>query len=85
MFYCSYPRISSNLFKEYDWFDFYRDAKESIPPNMLESRGYEVSVSMFVYSDLEGDNSTRRSHTGVLIFINKSPIQWYNKMQATVE
>ena len=36
IFNCSYPIISSKLFKEYDWFDFYRDAKEAIPPEMPE-------------------------------------------------
>ena len=39
MFDCSYPNISEKLFKSYDWFDFYRDAKEAILPNMPEPRG----------------------------------------------
>ena len=39
IFECSYPRISSNLFKEYDWFGYYRDSKEDITTNMTESRG----------------------------------------------
>ena len=83
MFNCRYPKISSNLSKEYYWFGFYRYLKESILPNMPESRGHEVSISMFVDSDLEGDKSTRRSQTGELIFINKSPIHWYSKRQET--
>ena len=74
IFDCSYPRISSKIFKEYDWFDFYRYSKEYIHPNMTESGGQEIYISMFVYADLEGDNSTRRIQMGVLIFINKSPI-----------
>ena len=85
MFNCSYPIISSNIFKEYNWFDLYRDAKESIRPNMPESRGQKVSISMFVDDDIAGDKSTRRSQTGVLIFINKSPIHWYIKRQSTFE
>ena len=40
---------------------------------------------MFVDSDLEGDKSTRRSQTGALIFINKSPMHWYIMRQVTVE
>ena len=28
---------------------------------------------------------TRRSHNGVLIFINKASIQWFSKQQNTVE
>ena len=52
---------------------------------MTESRGHKVSISMFVHDDLARDKSTRRSQTGVLIFINKDPIHWYSKSQATVE
>ena len=69
-FYCSYPIISYKLFKEHDWFDFYRDEKEAITPNIPESRGNKVYISMFVDAELAGINSTRRSQTGVLIFIN---------------
>ena len=65
MFNYIYPRISSKLFKEYKWFDFYRDAKEDIPPNMPESRVHEVSISMFVDSDLAVDKFARRSQVGV--------------------
>ena len=73
------------LFKECDWFDFYSDAKEDINPNSPESRGHEVSISMLVDVELEGDKSTRRIHTGVFIFISKDPIHWYIKRQATIE
>ena len=74
MFDCRYPRISSKLFKEYNWFDLYRDAKEDTTPNTTESRVNEISISMFVDAYLAGYNYTRRIQTGVLIFINKSPI-----------
>ena len=39
MFDCSDPAIPANRFKRYDWQDFYKDAKEAIPPNMPEPRG----------------------------------------------
>ena len=84
MFNCSYPRISSKIFKECDWFDFYRDAKEDIPPNITESRGHIVYFFMFVDADLAGDKSSRRSQIRILIFINKAPIHWYSKRQVTV-
>ena len=83
MFDCSYPIISHEFFNEYDWFCFYRGAKEAIPPNMHESRGHEVSISVFVDADLSGDKYTRRSQTGVLICINKASVYWYRKRQAT--
>ena len=40
---------------------------------------------MFSDADLAGHKSTRRSHTGELISINKAPIRWYSKRQETVE
>ena len=85
MFDPDHPRISPNRFKSYDWFDFYRDAEECIPPNMPEARGLHISISVFVDADLAGDTSTRRSQTGILIFINKAPILYFSKRQPTVE
>ena len=32
LFDSAYPKVKESWFKEYDWFDFYRDAKEPIPP-----------------------------------------------------
>ena len=52
---------------------------------MNESREQEVSITMFVDADLAGDKFTRRSQTGVFIFINKANIHWYIKRQANVE
>ena len=61
------------------------DAEEDIPPNMPKARVHKVSISMFVDFDLSGDNSTRRSQTWVLIFINKAPIYWYRKRWENIE
>ena len=36
-------------------------------------------------ADHEGNLLTRRSHTGILIFVNNSPMIWYSKLQNTVE
>ena len=44
-----------------------------------------VSTHCFVYSDHAGDKVTRRSQTGILIFVNRAPIVWYSKRQNTVE
>ena len=76
MFDCSYPRIRYKLFNEYELFDFYRDAKEAIPPNIPDLSGHKVSISMFVEADLAGGNFNRRSQTVVLVFMNKYPIHW---------
>ena len=42
-------------------------------------------TTCFVDADHAGCRLTRRSHSGVLIFVNRAPIIWYSKRQATVE
>jgi hypothetical protein len=44
-----------------------------------------VQLNVFVDADHAGNRVTRRSHTGVLLYINSAPILWYTKAQATVE
>jgi hypothetical protein len=72
-------------FKKYDWTDFYPNAKEPIPPNQPEPRGNTVQINAFVDADHAGNRITRRSHTGILIYLNSAPIIWYSKAQSTVE
>ena len=80
-----YPKIKEKWFQEYDWFDFYRDAKEAIPPNMPEARGRDVIITCFVDANHAGNQKDRRSQTGILIFVNRAPVHWYSKRQSTVE
>ena len=82
---CGYPKVSESWFKEYDWFDFYREAKEPIPTNKPEERGKHVVITCFVDANHAGDRTDRRSHTGILLFVNKAPTHWYSKKQSTVE
>lgn len=79
------PLISEKMFKEYDWQDFYRDAKEAIPKDAPTPRGRSVSTHSFVDADHASNTVTRRSQTGVLIFINSAPIMFFSKKQNTVE
>ena len=72
-------------FKSYDWTSFYHDAKEAIPPNAPEARGQAVQINIFCDSDHASNKVTRRSHTGILIYLNDTPIIWYSKAQNTVE
>ena len=85
MFDSSQPRLDERWFTKYDWQDFYRDAKESIPLNMPEARGRSVTISCFEDANHAGDVVDRRSQTGILIFMNRAPIIWYSKRQASVE
>ena len=74
MFDMDHPVIGKDRFKSYDWFDFYRDAEEAIPPNIPEARGLPMSISTFVDAGLAANISKRRSQTIVLIFCCKAPI-----------
>ena len=80
-----HPNIDERAFKEHDWYEFYRDAKERMPSDSPKPRSNMVSTHCFVDSDHAGDNVTRRSQTGILIFVNRAPILWYSKQQNTVE
>jgi len=44
-----------------------------------------VQISCFVDADHAANRQTRKSQTGILMFVNKAPISWYSKRQATVE
>jgi hypothetical protein len=68
-----------------DWTDFLGDVSEAIPPKMPKPRGNPVNTTCFVDANHAGNLVTRRSQTGILIFVMKSPIVWYSKRQNTVE
>ena len=68
-----------------DWVEFYGDVKEETAPFTPEPLGNAVDVRCFVDADHAGNLITRRSHTGIIIFIQNSPIIWYSKKQNTVE
>ena len=65
--------------------DLYPDAEETFPHDMPEPRGEEVDINVFVDADHAGNRITRRSHTGIILMVNMSPVLWYSKRQNTVE
>ena len=79
------PNVDENAFQVCDWVDYYPDAEDTIPPNAPEPLGKSIVMSCFVDADHAGCKETRRSHTGVIIYVNKAPILWYSKRQNTVE
>lgn len=82
----SEPDFDPNVFvPDQDWHGFYLDAKDVCPPNMPPPKGKSVTISCFVDANHAGNLITRRSQTGFIIFVNKSPIIWYSKRQNTVE
>jgi hypothetical protein len=69
-----------------DWRDFYGDVAEELPPNMPEPKGKSVMISCFVAANHAGNVITRRSHTGIIVYVQNAPIiVWFSKRQNTVE
>jgi hypothetical protein len=79
------PVFDEGRFTKADWAGYYPDAMEIWPPNAPEGRGNSITMSCFVDADHAACRVTRRSHTGVLIYINRAPIIWFSKRQNTVE
>ena len=65
--------------------EFYPDAEEILPTNCPEPRGRPVQINCFVDADHASNVVTRRSQTGILIYLNMAPIFWYSKKQTTIE
>jgi hypothetical protein len=71
---------------EYDWSrSVYGELKELKPTDAPEPLGQFVTLTHYVDANLMHDVVTGRSVTGILHLINKTPIDWYSKKQATVE
>jgi hypothetical protein len=56
-----------------------------LPPNMPELRGHPVTMSASGDANHAGNVITRRSHSGMFIFVQNAPIIWFSKRQNTVE
>jgi len=72
-------------FPTHDWTEFYGTIKESLPTNAPAPKGNSIQMNIFVDADHASNKITRRSQTGILIYINRAPITWYSKSQNTVE
>jgi hypothetical protein len=59
--------------------------EELLPVGAPEPLGNHVTLSSYVDANLMHDISTGRSVTMILSLVNKTPIEWYSKKQATVE
>ena len=75
----TYPNMSDDMFKKFDWQDFYQNVEDDIPIDMPEARGNETGIHCFLYASHAADKVTKRSQTGILIFMNKAPIIFYSK------
>ena len=56
-----------------------------LPEDALRSLGKEVVTVSYHDANLYHNVITGRSVTGIIHFVNKTPIDWYSKKQSTVE
>jgi hypothetical protein len=70
----------------YDWeHTVYAGAKEELPDDAPTPLGKEVLMTSFFDANLYHDIITGKSVTGILHMFNKTPIDWFSKLQGTVE
>ncbi len=81
------PPIRKEIFctSGQQWIEFYPDASEDIPRDMLEPKGMEAKLTVYVDADHARNQVTRRSVTGIIMLLNNTPLVWISKRQKTVE
>jgi hypothetical protein len=81
----TFPDHSKYVPTEHNWSEFYPDAHEELPPDMPTPKGKASRTTCYVDADHAHDVVTRRSVTGILLFVNNMPVKWLSKRQKTVE
>jgi hypothetical protein len=71
----------------HDWtYSVSGKVEELLPVDAPEPLGNHITLTHYVDANLMHDIlATGRSVTGILHLVNKTPIEWYSKKQATVE
>ena len=82
---CLIPPHWSSMIPGCDSKEHGPNAAEPVPPRAPELLGKTMTMTCFVDADHAGCHETRRSHTGIVIFPQKTPIIWHSKRQNTVE
>ena len=84
---CTKKSDYSNIRKKvhYWFYTCYQGAKEEIPHDIPQPRGKLVLMTSYVGANLFHNLISGRSVTGILHLLNKTPIDWFSKLQSTVE
>ena len=78
--------ISFYLDQDFDWtYSVYGNVHEILPDDMPDPLGEAVTTTTTMDANLNHCLATGKSLTGCLHFVNKIPVDWYSKKQATVE
>ena len=72
--------------QDFDWtYSVYGNVQEILPDDMPDPLGKAVTTTTTMDANLNHCLVTGKSLTGCLHFVNKTPVDWYSKKQATVE
>ena len=72
--------------QDFDWtYSVYGNVQEILPDDMPDPLGEAVITTTTMDANLNHCLATGKSLTGCLHFVNKTPVDWYSKKQATVE
>ena len=72
--------------RDFDWtYSINGNVQEILPDNMSEPLGKAVITTTIMDANLNHCLATGKSLTGCLHFVNKTPVDWYSKKEATVE
>ena len=78
-------RELDKIYKKYDWSNtVYGTQQEEFPMNMPEPLGGMMRITQYVDANLYFDLVSGRACTGILTFLNQTPVDWYSKKQSTV-
>ena len=81
------PKVDASTEIQTNWLNtiYGKDKQEEIPDNTPKPVGKLMSVNVFVGASRVGENMNDLSHTGILVYVNITPIDWLYKRQNTVE
>ena len=66
-----------------NWRELYPDAREETPPGQPTAGKRKAQITIYVDADHAHDQVTQRSVTGIILFINGTPVRWLSKRQKT--
>ena len=71
---------------DFDWtYCVYGNVQESLPNDMPDPLSEAMTTATSMDANLNHCLATGKSLTGCLHFVNKTPVDWYSKKQATVQ
>jgi hypothetical protein len=80
------PLLQAPEHKDFDWaHSVYGSEPEEVPLDLPTPKGKPVRSISFVDANLYHCLVTGRACTGILHFVNQTPVEWFSKRQGSVE